>query len=270
MVDWGAGNYERTAAELEPVAHAVVERAEIAAGDDVIDLACGTGNAALLATARGARVVGIDSAPRLLEVARQRAQAQNLELDLRQGDLLSLPVEDAAADIVLSVFGVIFAADPAGSLREVARILRPGGRALVTAWVPAGPIDAMLGAMGRIIGRVTQAPAPQRFAWSDPGVVGSLAAAAGLTLEETSPAALAIRDRSPESYVAAGQEHPMALAMRATIEQAGVEAEVEAAMTAVLRDANEDPSGFLVHSPYVIHHLLAGTTSRGPRRSPIR
>ena len=257
MVDWGAGSYEATASELEPVAQAVVEQAALSAGEDVLDLGCGTGNAALLAAARGARVVGVDGAPRLLSVASERAQGQGLALDLRQGDLLTLPIEDAAADAVLSVFGVIFATDPAQALREIARVLRPGGRALLSAWVPAGPIDAMFGAMGRIIARITPAPSPRRFAWFDPASVRPLAAGAGLTLQITTPGELPIRGTSPEAYLAAGQDHPMVLAVRPIIQQAGVGSEVEQAMTAVLRDANEDPGGFLIHTPYVVHQLRA-------------
>jgi SAM-dependent methyltransferase len=257
MIDWGAGRYEPAAAELEPVAQVVVERAAPSEQEDVLDLACGTGNAALLAAARGARVVGVDAAARLLEVARERARAQDVALDLREGDLLALPVADAAADVVLSVFGVIFASDPAGAMREIARVLRPRGRALLSAWIPAGPIDAMLGQMNRIIRRVTQASGPGRFPWSDPSAVGVLAAEAGLVLTATAPGELPIRHTSPEAYVAAGQEHPMALAVRPAILHAGVEVEVLEAMTTVLREANEDPSAFLVHSPYVVHELRA-------------
>ena len=73
MFDWGVGEYERTAAELEPAARHVVALAEIAPGDAVLDIACGTGNAALLAAAAGARVSGLDAAPRLIDVARSRA-----------------------------------------------------------------------------------------------------------------------------------------------------------------------------------------------------
>lgn len=257
MVDWGAGRYETTAAELEPVAEAVVERARISAGEDVVDLACGTGNAALLAAACGARVIGVDGAPRLLEVARERAQARGCVLDLREGDLSALPVDDDAADVVVSVFGVIFAQDPAQAMREVARMLRPDGRALLTAWIPAGPIDAMLAAMGRIMGRVTSAPPPKRIQWADPHVIAGLADDAGLVVDETTRAELPIRAASPEAYIAAGQEHPVALAMLPVIERAGVGDEVREAMTTVLRKANEDPDGFLVHSPYVVHELRA-------------
>lgn len=91
------GRYETTAAELEPVAQAVVEQAAVSVGDDVLDLACGTGNAALLAAARGARVVGVEAAPRLLEVALRRAGLQGVALDVRRGDLLALPVADNAS-----------------------------------------------------------------------------------------------------------------------------------------------------------------------------
>lgn len=255
MVDWGAGAYERTAAELAPVAQAVVDRAGISAGDDVLDLACGTGNAALLAAALGARVTGVDGAPRLLEIARERARAANVALDLREGDLHALPVDDAAADVALSVFGVIFARDPTLALREVARVTRRGGRVLVSAWVPAGPIDAMLTEMATIIGRVSQAPNPKRFAWHDPEAATAIAAEAGLVLKTTTPAELAIRAASPEAYVADNQDHPMALAVRPVVERANVTDELREAMTSVLRAANEDPSAFLVHSPYVVHEL---------------
>ena len=94
-------------------------------GEDVVDVACGTGNAALIAAERGARVVGVDGARRLLEVARERARAQEVVLHFREGDLHALPVDDDAADVVLSVFGVIFAEHPAHALREIARIVRP-------------------------------------------------------------------------------------------------------------------------------------------------
>jgi ubiquinone/menaquinone biosynthesis C-methylase UbiE len=189
----------------------------------VVDVACGTGNAALLAAARGARVVGVDGAERLLDVACQRARTEAVAVDFREGDLLDLLVDDGAADVVLSVFGVIFAQDPAQALREIARVPRPEGRALIT----RGPMPTL----------------------------GATAAEVGLVLDATTRAELPIRAASVEAYIATGEEHPMALAVRPVAEQAGVADEIRDAMTAVLRKANEDPDGFLVHSPYVVHEL---------------
>jgi SAM-dependent methyltransferase len=255
MVDWDLGSYERTATELAPVAEAVVARAALSADDDVLDVACGTGNAALLAAGTGARVTGIDSAARLLEVARQRARVAGLDVTFAAGDLLKLPVDDACADVVLSVFGVIFASDPAGSLREIARVLRPDGRAFISAWIPAGPINDMLAAIGRVAGRITPAQPPPRFAWADPDVLGPAARDAGLRLRCTTSDRLAIRDASPDAYFAGTGEHPMGLATRPVIEAAGALDELREAVTRVLSEANEDPAAFLVHSPYVVHEL---------------
>ncbi len=256
-MDWDAGRYERTAAELEPVARAVVETALPQPPERVLDVACGTGNVALLAAARGARVVGVDTAPRLLAVARERARSLGLDAEFVEGDLLELPVADGSADVVLSVFGLIFAADPARALSEVARAAAPGARILLSAWVPAGPINDMLAAMGRVVARVTQPPPSPRFAWSDPAAVERAARDAGLALEATSRAELAIRDTSPEAYITGGEEHPMALGVRPVLKRAGADAEARGAMLDVLREANEDPGGFLVHSPYVVHELRA-------------
>src|ERR1700759_409413 len=255
MVDWDAGRYEWTAAELEPVARAVVQAAQPRPGDRFLDLACGTGNAALLAAGSGASVIGVDAAPRLLELARERALALGVEAEFRQGDLLELPVPDAGADIVVSVFGVIFAPDRERALKEVARACAPGARVFVTAWVPAGPIHELLGAMGRVLARVTEAPPSPRFAWSDAEAVKATARDAGLTLESTTEAQLAIRAESPEAYAQRGRDHPMWLAVAPVLERAGADGEARGAMLAVLRAANEDPGGFLVHSPYVVHEL---------------
>lgn len=256
-VDWNAGRYEQIAPELEPVAREVVARAAPLADRALVDLACGDGNAALLAAAARARVIGVDAAARLVGLARERARAAGLE-DARfvVGDLAATGLDEGAADVVVSVFGIIFAADPAAALREAARITRPGGRLLVSAWVPAGPIDAMLGAFGATVARLTGSRPPERLAWSDAAAVEPLAARAGLALERTESSALEIRAASPAAYVAHGERcHPMSLAMWPAIERAGEAERLRAQMTDVLSAANEDPDAFCVHSPYVIHEL---------------
>ena len=258
MVDWGKGRYEQTAAELEPVAEAVVEIAAPTAGDRVLDVACGTGNAALLAAARGADVVGVDSSERLVAVAGQRAGEAGLFAEFVVGDALALPVDDASFDLVLSVFGVIFATEPAQAVREIARVLRSDGRAYITAWVPAGPINAMLTVFGRAVGQATGAPPPKRFAWSNGDAVRSIAEPCGLALS-TTHCELEIRAASPEAYVDAGREHPMAMEAWPILERAGLLDSLREEMIHALAAGNEGTTELLIHSPYVVHEL---------RRSP--
>ncbi|HEX5191821.1 MAG TPA: methyltransferase domain-containing protein [Solirubrobacteraceae bacterium] len=258
MVDWDAGSYETTAGvELAPVSDLVVETANVTAGERVIDLACGTGNAAIVAARHGGRVVGIDNAPRLLGVAAQRARDAGVQLELREGDLHRLPVDTACADVVLSAFGVVFATDPVAALGEIRRALRRTGRVVISAWVPDGPIDAMLGAVGQIIARVSDARPAPRVAWHDPAVVGPLAAQAGLVLDTTTTHWLPIHADSVEAYVDSNLDHPVAAAILPAIRQAGAEDEMRQTQLSVLGAANEDPDAFLVHTPYVVHRLVA-------------
>lgn len=254
MVDWGKGRYEQTAAELEPVAEAVVAAAAPQPGEHVLDIACGTGNAALLAAARGAHVIGVDAAQRLLGVARERAAAADVAAEFLPGDLLALPVADASIDVVLSVFGVIFASDPAKAVSGVARVLGPEGRAYVTAWVPSGPIHAMGSAFGRTMSEITGSSGPKGFAWSETEAIAAVAAPHGLAVS-TTRGELAIRAASPAAYVEASLEHPMALDAWPMLERAGMADALRDELVKTLADANEDPQGLLLHSPYVIHEL---------------
>ena len=254
MFDWGAGEYERTAAELEPAARHVVALAELAAGDAVLDIACGTGNAALLAAAAGARVSGLDAAPRLIDVARSRAGGDGVDVEFVVGDALDLPFADDAFDVVLSVFGIIFAPDAARALGEVARVLRPRGRALLAVWMPQGPIHRMVGVLAR---GVAAAGGPERppFAWHDPDVVAPVAAGAGLTTR-VEDSGLVIEGESPEAYFAAAERfHPMSVAMRSLLERTGRYPDVREEALAELRAGNEDPGGFRITSPYRVLRL---------------
>ena len=109
----GAGEYALMARALEPASALVIEAVDVAVGDRVIDVATGTGNAAVLAATRGARVTGVDVEPALLEVASNRACAAGLDISWVEGDAEALPVADGEADAVVSVFGAMYAADQA-------------------------------------------------------------------------------------------------------------------------------------------------------------
>ena len=108
MSNWDKGSYEVTAEQLAPVAPAVADAVEPVSGQPALDLACGTGNETLELARRGADVTGFDGAPRLLEVAKERASAEGLAATWVQGDLADLPFAEDSFEIVTSVFGLIF------------------------------------------------------------------------------------------------------------------------------------------------------------------
>ena len=249
MIDWGLGRYERTAEELEPAAEYVVSLAELKSGERVLDLATGTGNAALLAARARGVVTGLDAASRLIDVARRRATDERVEATFIVGDVQALPFEDASFDVALSVFGLVFARDVERAFAEMMRVLRRDGRALLTAWIPAGPIDAMVGVFAHALAAATGASSP-RFAWHDAQAVSELAARNGAQVHFRD-SELRIEAESPEAYLTSTEQlHPMSMAGRPALEQAGTVEAVREEALAVLREGNEDLSAFRVRSPY--------------------
>lgn len=267
-LDWGIGEYEPTAAELEPVARHVVELAAPGPGDRVLDIACGTGNAALLAARAGALATGLDGSPRLVEVARAGAVRDGLDATFVVGDLHHLPFRDGSFDVAISIFGVIFATDPDRAIAEIVRVLAPDGRGLVTVWLPGGAIDAMVGVAIRAVQDATGASAP-RFPWSDRAAVAELCARHGAEVE-FEDASLAFTAPSPDAYFANVQSvHPMYVSTRALLERAGKGERVAEQMLAALREGNEDPHAFRATSRYRIAQISARSAAadrRGSRR----
>ena len=127
-LDWGDGEYSRTAAVLAPVSGIVADLAGVSDGDRVLDVACGTGNATIAAATRGARVVGVDQSETLVGITRGRVEEAGLtDVDLLVGDAVALPVEAGAFDVAISVFGVIFAPDAGAAVGGMLTAVRPGG-----------------------------------------------------------------------------------------------------------------------------------------------
>jgi SAM-dependent methyltransferase len=251
-MDWGMGNYERTAALLLPAAEELIRVAAPSAGERVVDVGCGTGNAALLAAARGARVTGVDPAARLLEVARERAAGDGLAAEFVDGDAASLPVGDGEADLVMSVFGVIFAPNAAAAVAEMARVCAPAGRIVVSAWIPEGAISRMARISREAVGRALGTPpGGPPFPWHKREELAELLEPQGfsLTTEELS---ISFTGESPAQYLEAEAAHPLAVAARSVLEPRGQSEEVRQRMLEVLEAGNEDPHGFRVTSRYVI------------------
>jgi ubiquinone/menaquinone biosynthesis C-methylase UbiE len=140
---WGAGNYAAVAERISEAGETVVERAGVEPGMDVLDVACGTGNATIPAAKAGARVTGLDFAPALLAIARERAADAMVEIDFVEGDAQELPFGDASFDRVVSTFGHMFAPDHERTAAEMKRVLRPGGVIAVACWSPEGSIGRM-------------------------------------------------------------------------------------------------------------------------------
>jgi ubiquinone/menaquinone biosynthesis C-methylase UbiE len=141
---WSAGSFEDIAESIHDVHVALVEALKPEPGDRWLDVGSGAGNLAELAAGAGARVTGIDLSPRLVEVARARAEAGGYDIAYRVGDAEELDVGDASFDKVTSSFAMIFAPDHDAAARELARVTRPGGRLAFSAWTPESTVGDML------------------------------------------------------------------------------------------------------------------------------
>lgn len=137
---WSAGNFDAMAEHIWGVGARVVEATSVAPGDDVLDVGCGTGNAATRAAKAGGKVTGLDLTPELFDDARRHAAEEGVELELIEGDAEDLPFGDESFDVVLSTFGCMFAPRHDVAAAQIARVVRPGGRIGITAWTPEGKI----------------------------------------------------------------------------------------------------------------------------------
>ncbi len=133
---WSSGDFNEIARQTMMIAEDVCRAADPRPGQAVLDVACGSGNLALVAARRYSVVSGIDIAANLVERSRSRAEADGLEVDFRVGDAQDLPYPDAQFDIVTSAFGAMFAPDQKKTADELARVCRPGGKIVLANWMP--------------------------------------------------------------------------------------------------------------------------------------
>jgi len=152
---WASGDYAVVGTTLTIVGESLCEAIDLRAGQTVLDVACGNGAATLAAARRFCKVTGLDYVPSLLARAQERARAERLDVALVEGDAEALPFEDARFDAALSTFGVMFTPDHARAARELARVVRPGGRIGVASWTP----DGFIGQVFALVGRTVPPPA---------------------------------------------------------------------------------------------------------------
>lgn len=169
---WASGDFHAVAALIQPVAEDLCEAVDLRADWRVLDVATGSGNAALAAARRGCDVVGIDYVPALLARGRRRAEAEGLDIDLVEGDAESIPFPDASFDAVLSVYGAMFAPDHEKTFAELARVCRPGGRIGLATWTPDGFIGEMLKVVSTHVPPAPGVASP--LLWGTKAYVGSM------------------------------------------------------------------------------------------------
>jgi SAM-dependent methyltransferase len=144
-------------------------RIELRPGTRVLDVACGTGNLALIAARRGCLTSGLDIASNLLAQARERARQESLDIEFTEGDAEAMPYSDASFDVVVSMYGVMFAPRPERVVSELYRVAKPGGLIALANWTPDGFIGKMFAVFARHL------PPPAGLAspllWGDEAVV---------------------------------------------------------------------------------------------------
>ncbi len=148
---WSAGDYAVVGTTLQIVGETLCEALDLRAGERVLDVAAGNGNATLAAARRWTDVTSTDYVPTLLERGRARASAEGLPVRFEQADAESLPYADASFDVVLSTFGVMFTPDQEKAAAEMARVCKPGGRIGLASWTPSSLIGELFKLMGRYL-----------------------------------------------------------------------------------------------------------------------
>jgi SAM-dependent methyltransferase len=148
---WGSGNYAAVAERISEAGELVIERSGLEPGMDLLDVACGTGNATIPAARAGARATGLDFSPGLLEIARERGSDAMVEVEWVEGDAQELPFEDASFDRVISTFGHMFAPDQRRTADEMLRVCRPGGTIATACWTPEGSLGRMVRTMAELV-----------------------------------------------------------------------------------------------------------------------
>jgi len=146
---WASGDYHMIGTQILIVSELLIEALDLRSTERLLDVATGSGNAALAAARRGCTVVGLDYVPALLDRARRRAEAEGLEAEFVDGDAEALPFDDGSFDVVSSVFGSMFAPDQEQTANELARVCRPGGRIGIVAHTPEGFIGQLFKTNGK-------------------------------------------------------------------------------------------------------------------------
>jgi ubiquinone/menaquinone biosynthesis C-methylase UbiE len=245
---WSSGDFAVIGTTLQIVGELLCETVDLRAGERVLDVAAGNGNATLAAARRFARVTSTDYVPALLERGRARAAADGLDVTFEVADAEALPYPAASFDVVLSTFGVMFAPDHTQSASEMMRVCRPGGRIGLASWTPQG----FLGDLFKVVAKYVP-PAPNvrsPLLWGTDAHIRELFAGAAAIAHTTRH--FAFRYRSPQHWVEVFRAFygPVHKAF-ASLDAAG-QAALDADLIALLRSADRGgAAGLVVPAEYL-------------------
>ena len=234
---WALGDYGAVVHWISSAGEAAAEAAAIGPDDEVLDVACGTGNATIPAARTGATVTGLDLTPELLEGGRAAAADAGVEIDWVEGDAEALPFDDDSFDAVISVFGAMFAPDQRRAASEIARVLRPGGRMAVNSWAPEGSIGRFFALIG-----THMPPPPDGFQppilWGEADHVRSLFEGTGVELEFEERAVHFEGDSVEEFFAVYEDKLPPMVAAKAMLEPEGKWPALRDDLLALYEDVN--------------------------------
>jgi ubiquinone/menaquinone biosynthesis C-methylase UbiE len=250
-VAWSAGDYAVIGTTLQIVGEELCESLalDIRAGQKVLDVAAGNGNASLAAARRWCEVVATDYVPALLERARERAAAERLAIEFREADAEALPFADATFDVIVSTFGVMFAPDQERAAAEMIRVCKPGGKIGLANWTPEG----FIGKLFKTISKHVPPPAGVK----SPALWGTQARIVQLFEPHagsisTAPGSFVFRYRSPEHWLEVFRTYygPVLKAFAALAPSA--QAALERDLLALIDEANRaNDGGMVVPSEYL-------------------
>jgi SAM-dependent methyltransferase len=239
---WASGDFAVIGTTLQIVGEILCEAVDLGAGERVLDVAAGNGNATLAAARRFARVTSTDYVPELLERGRGRAEAEGLDVTFEVADAEALPYPAASFDVVLSTFGVMFAPDHSQSAGELMRVCRPGGRIGLACWTPEGFLGQLFRAVAKHVPPAPGVRSPLLWG-SQPHIQDLFKGAASI---EHTVREFAFRYRSAEHFVDVfrafyGPVHKAFLAL-----DGDGQAALEADLMALLRNADRGGAAGLV------------------------
>ena len=245
---WASGDFAVVGTTIQIVGELLCEGVDLRAGERVLDVAAGNGNATLAAARRFASVTSTDYVPALLERGRRRADAEGLDVTFEVADAEALPYPDTSFDVVLSTFGVMFAPDHERAASELMRVCRPGGRIGLACWTPAGFLGQLFRVVATHVPPIPGVRSP--LLWGTDAHIQDLFRGAA-AIEQTARY-FAFRYRSPQHWVDVFRTYygPVHKAFAAL--EADRQAALEADLIALLRQANRGgAAGLVVPAEYL-------------------